>query len=124
MGVTQTRVSQIERTEPTGAVQLSTLQRAAAAMNCELVYCFEPNESLEEMVWRRAFFKAADKFGIDEAELADDDPAYGAEVRMEQVGAMAYALVDGRGLWTGPDQPEASAGPVPPGPPASWRGGP
>ncbi len=134
MRVDPSRVGQIERAETTGAVQLSTLSRAAEAMNCEVVYVLVPREPLEEMVWRQALERAAaelDSFSA--ADFVNQDPSIEDEARFEQVEALAYSLVDRRGLWRGDDlfrrgqgafQLDASAVPVPPGPPASWRGGP
>jgi predicted DNA-binding mobile mystery protein A len=134
MGVDPTRVGQVERAEPTRAVHLSTLCRAADAMNCEVVYVLVPRAPLEEMVWRRALERAAEQLDFSATDLADQDPSIEDEARFEQVEALAYSLVDRRGLWRGDDlfrrgqgdfQLDASAVPVPPAPPpASWRGGP
>lgn len=54
MGVTQSVVSRIEKSERTGRVQLDTLQRVAEALNCELVYALVPRRDLEELVTERA----------------------------------------------------------------------
>jgi predicted DNA-binding mobile mystery protein A len=54
MGVSQPRIIALERAEATGAVELKTLQRAAEALNCRLVYAFVPNEPLEQVVRKRA----------------------------------------------------------------------
>jgi predicted DNA-binding mobile mystery protein A len=134
MGVGPSRVGQVECAEPTGAVQLSTLCRAAEAMNCEVVYVLVPRAPLEETVWRQALERAAEELDFSAADFADQDPSIEDEARFEEVEALAYALVDRRGLWRGDDlfrrglgalQLGASAGPVPlVPPPASWRGGP
>lgn len=47
MGVTEGAVRSIERNEVSGSVQLESLQRAAAAMDCTAVIAFIPNHSLE-----------------------------------------------------------------------------
>ena len=54
MGVAQTRVSRIEKDEVGSAVTLRTLQQAAEAMNCKLVYVLVPDQDLEQIVRRRA----------------------------------------------------------------------
>jgi len=54
MGVHDSRVRRIEADEVKDKVTLSTLQRAAQAMDCRLVYQFVPNGSFEEIVRRRA----------------------------------------------------------------------
>ena len=54
MGVSGASVRSIEEKEVTGGVRISSLVRAAEAMDCTLVYAFLPNESLEETVRRQA----------------------------------------------------------------------
>lgn len=125
MGVTQQRVSQLQRTELGESIQLSTLRRVAEALNCELVYYLAPREPLGDMVWRQAFAKAAVEVGYDPDDPEEDDRAVR---RGEQAEALAPLWVDRRGLWKrGPDtsnlaagQPPASAGPVPPAPSLDW----
>jgi transcriptional regulator with XRE-family HTH domain len=102
IGVTQQRVSQLQRTEVGESIQLATLRRVAEALNCELVYYLAPREPLVDMVWRQAFTKAAEEVGYDPDDPEDDDIA----VRKgEQVEALAPLWVDRRGLWKrGPHQ--------------------
>ena len=47
-------VDALETSEATGAIQLKTLRRAAAALDCTLVYALVPNTSLEDAVQSRA----------------------------------------------------------------------
>ncbi len=54
LGVSQPRVPRLERAEKEGTVTLASLRRAAAAMDCALVYAFVPNKPLQEMVQERA----------------------------------------------------------------------
>lgn len=54
MGVSGATVSEIEANEREGGIRLSTLRRAAEAMDCTLVYAFVPRDSLEQTVTRRA----------------------------------------------------------------------
>lgn len=54
LGISRQAVSQLERSEVEGAIQLETLRRMAEAMDCTLVYAIVPNGSLEEIVNRRA----------------------------------------------------------------------
>lgn len=42
MGISPSRVSQLERAEPTGEIKVTTLERAADAMGCDVVYVFVP----------------------------------------------------------------------------------
>jgi len=47
-------VRSLETKEMTGGIRLSSLRRAAEAMDCTLVYAFIPNESLQGSVRRQA----------------------------------------------------------------------
>ena len=54
MGVSQPRVIDIEKSEKVGAITLNTLERAANAMECKLVYAFVPKKPLQELIEDRA----------------------------------------------------------------------
>lgn len=47
-------VEALEKSEASGSIQLSTLRRAAEAMDCTLVYALVPNSSLKNAVHQRA----------------------------------------------------------------------
>jgi predicted DNA-binding mobile mystery protein A len=104
MGVTASNVSQLERAETAGSIQLATLERAAQALNCRLWYVLVPNEPLEQMVRRQALDKAtgavADAMSHDDHCEADRELL--AVVMAEQVEALARELIDSRGLWRAP----------------------
>ncbi len=50
LGITRASAAKLEASEKRGTVQLDTLQRAAAALDCELVYALVPRRGLQEMV--------------------------------------------------------------------------
>ncbi len=54
LGVSPQGVETIEKSEANGKIQLDTLRRAAAALDCKLVYALVPNSSLEQAVQSRA----------------------------------------------------------------------
>jgi predicted DNA-binding mobile mystery protein A len=54
MGISGASIRSYEDKEATGGIRLSSLQRAAEAMDCTLVYAFVPKSSLEETVQRQA----------------------------------------------------------------------
>jgi len=58
MGVSQPRVIAIEKAEISKAITLKTLERAAEAVGCRVVYLFVPDRSLEETVRSRARYVA------------------------------------------------------------------
>ncbi|WP_395015409.1 mobile mystery protein A [Dongia sp.] len=54
MGTSDYRVRELEDAETIGTAQLFSLQRAAEAMNCTVVYALVPNASLEAFYDRQA----------------------------------------------------------------------
>jgi predicted DNA-binding mobile mystery protein A len=54
MGVTRARIAQLEQAEKNGTIKLGTLQRAAEALNSELVYAIVPNESYDSTMRTQA----------------------------------------------------------------------
>ncbi|MEB3206877.1 MAG: mobile mystery protein A [Vampirovibrionales bacterium] len=58
MSVTKQRITQLERQEIRGSFSLNTLERAAQAMGCRLVYALVPENSLQTMIEQQANRKA------------------------------------------------------------------
>jgi predicted DNA-binding mobile mystery protein A len=54
MGVTGPAVRSLEKKEMDGGTRLSSLRRAAEAMDCTFVYAFIPNSTLQQTVERQA----------------------------------------------------------------------
>jgi predicted DNA-binding mobile mystery protein A len=54
LGVSQPRIIELEQSEVSGSVTLNTLQRAAEALGCRLVYALIPEKPLAETVRERA----------------------------------------------------------------------
>jgi predicted DNA-binding mobile mystery protein A len=54
LGVSQPRIIELEQSEASGGVTLNTLQRAAEALGCRLVYALVPERPLAETVRERA----------------------------------------------------------------------
>lgn len=54
LGVSQPRIIAIEKAETSKAITLKTLERAAEALGCRVVYLFVPDVPLEETVRSRA----------------------------------------------------------------------
>lgn len=99
LGVSPARVGQLERGEVDGSIRLSTLRRLAAALDCELLYVFVPNEPLEEMVRRQALRKAAEDVRLRVTDARPEDQAVVAQLLAELVGARVVELIDTHGLW-------------------------
>lgn len=54
LGVHQPRVTELERGEATGNITAKSLERAAEALGCRLVYVFMPKEPLGDTIHKRA----------------------------------------------------------------------
>jgi predicted DNA-binding mobile mystery protein A len=54
LGVSQPRIVELEHSEVSGGVTLNTLQRAAEALDCRLVYALVPERPLADTVRERA----------------------------------------------------------------------
>jgi predicted DNA-binding mobile mystery protein A len=54
LGVHQPRVIELERGESTGNITVKSLERAAEALGCRLVYTFVPEEPLTDTIRKRA----------------------------------------------------------------------
>ena len=105
MGLTQSRVSQIERSEELGSIRLDTLERVARALNCQVRYVFVPNEPLEEMVQRQARLRAQAEVDAVTHTMALEDQAPEPGVLDSLVQEMAERFVDERHLWEQPNAP-------------------
>lgn len=105
MGLTQSRVSQIERSEELGSIRLDTLERAARALNCQVRYVFVPNEPLEDMVQRQARLRAQAEVDAVTHTMALEDQVPEPRVLDAQVKELAERFVDGRHLWERPNAP-------------------
>src|SRR5262245_56463703 len=58
MGISQSTVSDFEDSERKGTITLRSLERAADALGCKLVYALVPDSSLEEMIQNQARLRA------------------------------------------------------------------
>jgi predicted DNA-binding mobile mystery protein A len=99
LGVTASNVSQLERAEADGRIQLATLERVSVALECRLCYVLAPKEPLERMARRQALDKAARMVGARAAQMDMQDSALLAEAIDEEIERLANELVNQRSLW-------------------------
>jgi predicted DNA-binding mobile mystery protein A len=65
----------LEQSEAKGTIELATLRRAAAALDCTLVYALVPNKPLEKMVRDRArLFTRNRRRHVEHTMLLEDQP--------------------------------------------------
>lgn len=105
LGVSQQTVPDLERSELRETIKLDTLRRAAAALDCELVYALIPRASLDEAVNTQARRAAAAHLGRVAHHSLLEDQAVSDDDTTSQLAELAAQLVDRRGLWTEPDSP-------------------
>ena len=101
IGVSQPRAVAIERAEKTGAITLDSLERAARALDCELVYALVPRKPLEELANERAFALAKGRLAHTRHTMALEDQGVGVEDEQEQLKRLARQLLEkpGSALW-------------------------
>jgi predicted DNA-binding mobile mystery protein A len=75
LGVSQPRIVELEQSEVSGGVTLNTLQRAAEALGCRLVYALVPDQPLEDTVRARAQLIAARQAGAVEHSMRLENQA-------------------------------------------------
>jgi predicted DNA-binding mobile mystery protein A len=99
MGVRAQSVSDLERSERLGTVQLKTLKRAAEALDCRLVYALVPNEGLDSRVERRAAEIAARTLARVGHTMALEDQAVAPKEQQAELDAFVEANLRERDLW-------------------------
>jgi predicted DNA-binding mobile mystery protein A len=98
MGVTRSRVTQIEQAEVAGNIKLETLERAADALGCKVVYAIVPKSgSLDGAVRAQALHTATEQHARAAHTMRLEDQA--SEIDAEAIEALADRLIDRRGLW-------------------------
>ena len=73
--VSQPRIVELEKAEADGTVTLNTLERAAEALGCRLVYVLVPEKPLGETLRRRAFDAAERQIAAVEQTMRLEDQA-------------------------------------------------
>ena len=88
LGVKQPSIVQLEQSEVKGSIELATLRRVAAALDCTLVYTFVPKKPLQETVRARARnFIRRRHAPVEHSMLLEDQEVQGKteEARLDEV---------------------------------------
>lgn len=96
VGVSQAAVVDAERTEAKGDITLATLQRYAAALDCELKYALVPKRLLQEAVEERADLIARDQVSRVQHSMALEDQATSKEHLERETAALRRKLLEGK----------------------------
>jgi predicted DNA-binding mobile mystery protein A len=102
LGIRPQTLDAIEKSEASGSIQLSTLRRAAEALDCTLVYAFVPRSSLEDMVHRRARAIAIRDLQRVAHTMKLEAQSTGDTALEARIEAYVRAMLKGRDLWKEP----------------------
>lgn len=101
LGVVQSRAVAIEQAETKGTITLNSLEKAAQAMNCRLVYAIVPRKPLEELVKDRAHQKAKKSLKMTSHTMALEAQTLEAEDEAELLKSLTRKFIEksGSSLW-------------------------
>lgn len=101
LGVSQPRALAIEKAEVNGAITLDSLEQAAHALDCKLVYALVPRRSLEATIEQRATELADRKIKSTTHSMALEAQSVGAAEQQEQLMVLRKKLIEKSGseLW-------------------------
>ena len=108
MRISQPGVTKLERSELDATISLASLQRAAEALDCSLVYALVPRSTLEETVHRRAHELAVDDLkGINQTMRLEDQTISDEQLAARVEEYASRLMTEGR-LWDSvPRRPHA-----------------
>jgi predicted DNA-binding mobile mystery protein A len=85
MGVSQSRIPELEQAEIAGNITLKSLERAAAALGCRVVYAIIPEQPLADVLRARAGLIASRQLtAVDQTMKLEDQAVLDIDVRKEQ----------------------------------------
>lgn len=101
LGVSQPSVISMEQNERNGSITLKSLELAAEALGCTVVYALVPKQSLEEIVQEQAKLKAQEIVKSVDRTMALEKQSTKSSEQQELVKELAAEIVHkgGSGLW-------------------------
>ena len=101
LGIAQPSAVGLEKAEASKAITLETLERAARALDCTLVYALVPREPLDTIVQQRASEKARARLRAISHSMTLEDQRVRGEDEHEQLERLVKKLLEGPGsaLW-------------------------
>jgi predicted DNA-binding mobile mystery protein A len=94
MNVTQSTALGFEKAEQRNGITLDTLERAANAMDCRLVYAFVPREPLDELVAKRARALAKEHLRATSHSMALEDQSVAEGDEQAQLERLTKSLIE------------------------------
>jgi predicted DNA-binding mobile mystery protein A len=101
LGCSHTNITAIEQREIKGTISLETLDRVAQALNCKLVYCLIPLESLDKTLEKQARKIAKKKIEIINHSMSLEKQGLNPKQLQQQENDLVQELLQGnpRRLW-------------------------
>lgn len=101
LGVSQPRVIDIEKAEARRTITLDSLERAARALHCRLVYALVPNKPLDDLVEERARLLAEKRLAATRHSMTLEAQGVEPGDEREQLQRLIRELVEQSGsvLW-------------------------
>lgn len=101
LGVSQPRVVTLEKAEASGAITLDSLERAAQALDCRLVYALVPRQTLAASVEEHARRLAKKRLAAASHTMALEAQGVGKDDESEQLERLVRQIVEKAGseLW-------------------------
>lgn len=101
LGIAQPSVVGLEQAEASKAITLKTLERAARALDCTLVYALVPRKPLESVVQERAYQAARKRLHTISHSMALENQRVLEDDEQAQLERLAQKLIEGPGsaLW-------------------------
>jgi len=101
LGIAQPSAIGLEKAEASKAITIATLERAAHALDCTLVYAFVPRKPLEAIVQERAREVARERLRTISHSMTLEAQRVGEDDERTQLERIARKLIEGPGsaLW-------------------------
>ena len=101
LGVSQSTIQKLERSEQEGTIQLASLRRLAEALDCELVYVFVPRQPLERSYEMAARAVARRDLAAISHSMALEDQALDDADQDDRLRRFIVDELDPRKVWAG-----------------------
>lgn len=92
--VSSSRIVQLEKDEKKGSVTLKTLHKAAEALNCQFVYAFIPNVSIEKMIKEQATKVIAQRLNRVFHTMALENQSVSEQAKKTQIEMEIQSLIE------------------------------
>ena len=101
IGVSQPRVVDIEKAEKNGSITMDSLQRAANALDCQLVYALIPRKPLTQLVEDRARNIANERLAVTGHSMSLEAQAVAEDEEKVQLEQMVRQIIESAGsdIW-------------------------